>query len=144
MPPVVFVDTSAFHALQNSTNEQEHAPAIRIAAEIEQAGQVLVTTDYVLDETFTLLRSALGHGPAVRFGRTIHNSELQVIQIDELLQREAWTLFERYSDKSFSFTDCTSFAVMRQTGITVAFTFDRHFQQMGFDTLPEKLRTRRK
>lgn len=39
-------------------------------------------------------------------------------------------------DKEWSFTDCTSYVVMKQKGITEAFTLDRHFTQMGFVQYP--------
>jgi len=45
-------------------------------------------------------------------------------------------LFFQYSDKDFSFTDCTSFAVMREMRLTRALTTDRHFRQMGFQVVP--------
>jgi predicted nucleic acid-binding protein len=44
--------------------------------------------------------------------------------------------FFRWSDKSFSFTDCTSFVVMKELRIRRALTLDRHFEQAGFDIVP--------
>jgi hypothetical protein len=55
-----------------------------------------------------------------------------MIRITEALEDQAWEVFARYDDKDFSFTDCTSFAVMQQLGITTTFAFDEHFEQFGF------------
>jgi predicted nucleic acid-binding protein len=141
---LVFVDTSAFHALSNTGHSLEHSAAVSVAERLEADTVLLVTTDYVLDETYTLLRSALGHHAAIAFGREIDRGGIQIVQVDESIQRAAWEIFERFSDKDFSFTDCTSFAVMNRARIEVAFTFDRHFQQYGLRTLPSKLPVRRK
>ena len=42
----------------------------------------------------------------------------------------------RYADKDFSFTDCTSFAVMRELRLQKALTLDHHFAQMSFVAIP--------
>jgi predicted nucleic acid-binding protein len=131
-----FVDTSAFHALLNTADRKEHKTATQVAAELGAEGALLITTDYILDETYTLLRSAIGHRVAVGFGHEIQKDEIVLIQIDERIQQAAWSIFERYSDKRFSFTDCTSFAVMGTGKIETAFTFDGHFRQYGFQTMP--------
>lgn len=138
------VDTSAFYALQNTRDAREHSLAVSVAHELEAGKTLLVTTDYILDEAYTLLRSAFGHKAAVRFGREVRKGGIEVVQVDESIQEEAWEIFERYSDKDFSFTDCTSFVVMERGRIESAFTFDRHFQQYGLKTLPAKLPVRRK
>jgi len=44
---------------------------------------------------------------------------------------EAWRLFKAFADHDFSFTDCTSFALMERLHINNAFTFDAHFQEYG-------------
>lgn len=49
---------------------------------------------------------------------------------------KAWKIFEKYSDKDFSFTDCTSFIVMKMLEINEVFSFDKHFEQYGFIRLP--------
>jgi predicted nucleic acid-binding protein len=69
-------------------------------------------------------------GERVRVARTV-----QIIHITPDIEEEAWRLFKQYSDKFFSFTDCTSFIVMRQLNLTEAFTNDHHFEQMGFTIL---------
>ena len=122
----------------------EHEIAKAVAKQLEADEALLVTTDYILDETYTLLRSVLGHRVAVAFGREVQKGGIEVVQVDETLQKEAWEIFEQYRDKDFSFTDCTSFVVMKRGKILIAFTFDRHFQQYGFQTLPPRLPIRRK
>ena len=58
-----------------------------------------------------------------------------MVQIDAVIQAEAWDLFVRYSGAGASPVDCSSFAVMRRMGITKAFTFDQRFRAAGFETL---------
>lgn len=53
-------------------------------------------------------------------------------RIDAAHEAAAWQIFARYRDQTFSFTDCTSFAVMRALRLTEAFTGDQHFRTMGF------------
>ncbi|WP_233258721.1 PIN domain-containing protein [[Phormidium] sp. ETS-05] len=62
---------------------------------------------------------------------------MKIIWIDEEIAAKAWAIFEKFNpDKQWSFTDCTSYVVMQEQGITDVFTFDRHFSQMGFSRLP--------
>jgi hypothetical protein len=144
MSYAVLVDTSAFHALNNAGDLLEHPVAKSVSEKLGADAAMLVTTDYVLDETYTLLRSALGHRAAVQFGREIKRGGIEIIQVDQSIQRGAWKILQRCSDKQFSFTDCTSFVVMKRARIDLAFTFDRHFQQYGYTTIPSKLPVRRK
>ena len=51
-------------------------------------------------------------------------------------EERAWEIFLKYKDKDFSYTDCTSFAVMERLKIDTAFTFDSHFQTMKFQVAP--------
>ena len=96
-----------------------------------------LATDYVIAETLTLMQGRLGHRKAVAFGEWLLNApQVQQVQLDVDLWNEAWHLFEKYDDKEFSFTDCTSFAVMRRERLVDAFTFDHRFEQMGFRLWP--------
>jgi predicted nucleic acid-binding protein len=78
-----------------------------------------------------------GHAAAVRFGEAIRVHPLvDWVVVDSELWSAAWDIFTRYDDKRFSFTDCTSFAVMHLRSLRDVLGVDRHFQQMGFRLLP--------
>ena len=128
----VFVDTSAFIALLDPRDDC-HAQAVRIEQSLANQAAHLVTSNFVLDETYTGLRGKIQHSAILRFRDSVRQSrQLNVMRITETLEDQAWEIFARYGGKDFSFTDCTSFAVMQQLGITAAFTFDEHFEQFGF------------
>lgn len=131
----VFVDSSFWVALFYA-GDQAHARAVKVWESIRAGGAPLVTTDYVLDESVTLLMARAGHAVSVQAGRAIlGSSAARLVFLDEAALREAWVAYERYHDKAYSFTDVTSFLVMEQLGIRQAFTFDRHFAQAGFEVL---------
>lgn len=133
----VFVDTSAFIALLDPRDDC-HVQAVHIEKALSRRAVHLVTTNFVLDETCTGLRGKIQHSAILRFRDSIRQSRrLSVIRITESLEDQAWEIFARYDDKDFSFTDCTSFAVMRQLGTATAFAFDEHFEQFGFSRVPE-------
>jgi predicted nucleic acid-binding protein len=96
-----------------------------------------VSTDYVLDETLTLIRARLGLPAARKWWDDVDQSRrLRWEWVDPPRLRRALALFFRWKDKRFSFTDCTSFTIMRELGLRRALTPDRHFRQAGFDTIP--------
>ena len=131
----IFADANGWIAL-NSKRDQGHDTAVRMNKALLEKGHRYVTTNFVLDETYTGLLMKVGHFAAVDFGERIRGTQtVQVIRITEELEKEAWNLFKHYSDKEFSFTDCTSFVVMRQWNLMEAFTNDHHFEQMGFAVL---------
>jgi predicted nucleic acid-binding protein len=57
---------------------------------------------------------------------------VEVVHIDPSLDAEAWDLFQRRPDKTWSLVDCASFVVMQKRGINEALTSDVHFEQAGF------------
>jgi predicted nucleic acid-binding protein len=95
---------------------------------------------YVADEVITLLRMRVGHAVAVQVGEALLGSRwCRMMDVDGTLRDSAWNLFVRYADKVFSFTDCTSFALMRALELAEAFTFDRSdFAGAGFVAIPAK------
>ena len=97
----------------------------------------LYASNYVIDETLTLLGTHCGHTVAIAFRRALEASKLvHVLWVTEALEKAAWRIFEKHGDKDFSFTDCTSFALMESEAIRNAFTFDQHFAQCGFACVP--------
>ena len=93
----------------------------------------LVTTDYVVDEVLTLL-TARGHRQiAVAIGADLWDGvATQLVHVSQSDLIEAWQIFRRYTDKRWSFTDCTSYAVMQRLSIRKALSLDDHFRQFGF------------
>ena len=134
---MIFVDTSAFYALE--VGDDANHEAARVFLEELRSGRygVLVTTDYVLDETLTPLRIRHGVEAALKFLSKMRGSRsVRVVWVDEAIFELAVEFFKRDSGLRWSFTDCTSFAVMKLLGIKYAFAFDEHFREAGFTVLP--------
>ena len=129
----LFVDTSAWLAL-NDRSDQFHALAVEKLASIRAGRISLVTSDYVLDESVTIIRLRASHAAAVIFGQSILGSSvIDLIPVGTDDRLAAWEIFRKYADQDFSFTDCTSFALMRKLRLKTAFTFDGHFSLIGFN-----------
>jgi hypothetical protein len=128
---MIFVDTSAFLAIENR-RDKYYRKAVTLRDTLLKTGQLLVTSDYILDETYTVIRFRAGHHIAVQFGEAIRGSKfLRIEFIAPDLIEKAWDLFKTFSDHEFSFTDCTSFILMERLKIKTAFTFDDHFKEYG-------------
>ena len=136
----IFVDTAAWVAAADSKDAA--GSAVREARDQWlSSGGYLTTTDYVIDETLTTIRFRLSLDAAEAWWRQIDNStRLRIELIDEMRRERARTLFFRYRDKEFSFTDCCSFVLMRELRIRRALTLDHHFRQMGFEVIPQTQR----
>ena len=108
----------------------------------EIAGErVLVATNYVLDELYTLLLLNVGYQRTLdvksKLDIMVEEQILEIVWVTEEITAEAWHVFVTYNaDKIWSFTDCVSFVVMKQQGISEAFAFDDDFRQMGFVCRP--------
>ncbi len=131
----IFVDTSAFVAFLVAS-ETHHEQARALVARLNRQGSPLVTSDFVLDETYTLLKVRFGAFVAIRFGEGIRDSRwVRVRQVGPDIQERAWQIFRRTHDQDFSFTDCTSFALMESSRIDTALGFDRGFERFGLSLL---------
>ncbi len=129
------MDTSGWVALKHK-GDTFWQTATTLHRALLTAGVRYVTSNFVLDESYTLLVHRVGHHVAVELGEEIRTSRLvTVVHITTDWEEEAWQMFKRYSDKAFSFTDCTSFVVMRHHGMWEAFTNDHHFEQIGYQRL---------
>jgi predicted nucleic acid-binding protein len=132
----LFVDTAGWMACADAA-DPAHGPARAARDAALEAGQLLVTTDYVVDETLTLIRMRLGIAAAEAWWAQVEgSSRVRHEAVDALRAEKARSIFFRDRDKDFSFTDCTSFVVMRELRVKEALTTDRHFRQMGFRVLP--------
>lgn len=129
----IFVDTSAWVAYVDAEDEDHR----RVKAAIAKWKGRLVTTNFVLDETVTLCRYECGHQVAIRAGeRLMDGRSVQLIRVTPDDETGAFELLRDREDKEYSFTDCTSFVIMRRLGMTRAITTDSDFRQEGFESLP--------
>lgn len=128
----VFVDTGAWVALRYG-RDQHHGRARTLLQRIQADGLGLVTTEWVLAETVTLLKArgavdhALALGDAIQAGRLGH-----LVESTAERRRRAWELFTRYRDRRVGWVDCASFAVMEELGLERYFGFDDDFVRVGF------------
>src|SRR4051812_44766731 len=114
-----------------------HAAAVKTRDSALKSGLIFVTTDYVVDETLTAIRSRSSLRNAHRWWSQIESSSrIRWELIDSIRAEKARVIFFGYSDKESSFTDCTSFVVMQELRIASVMTSDKHFAQMGFQVLP--------
>lgn len=128
---MIFVDTAAFLAIENR-RDAHHQEALASRDAVLEAGEPLVTSDYVLAESYTIIRLRAGHVVAVEFGEAVRASRvLRVEYLTPDILEAAWQIFKAFADKEFSYTDCTSFALMEHLHISTVFTFDQHFRQYG-------------
>ncbi len=129
----LFVDTSAWLAL-NDKNDQYHNKAAAKSIEIKKRKIELITSEYIIDESITLIRYRVSHRAAVIFGDSLINSNIvTIIDVTGEDRIKAWEMFKKYEDKELSFTDCISFVLMKNLKLNKAFTFDEHFKQLGFE-----------
>lgn len=128
----IFVDTSAWFALCYARDPAH--PDVK--AVYDEAGHQWFTSNYVLDETLTLLESRAGHPNAVRAGHALRGGrQAELIRVDPEDEEQAWGIFQSMS--GFSFTDCTSFVLMRRHRIDTVLGLDRDFRKQGFLLVPK-------
>ncbi len=128
----VFMDSAGFLALWDAADTY-HAAALQLQQKLVASHRRFLTTEYIVDETVTLLLVRHSHRAAADFLDTVERSEaLRLEWIDPARFHAAAGWFRRHADKEWSFTDCVSFATMRELRLRDAFTTDHHFRQAGF------------
>ena len=129
----IFADTSGFLALFSAADEN-HARAARVFEQLRKGQAPLLTTSYVVLETYSLLGRRFGL-EAVKMFRDGFAPLVEVIWVDDALHNSGLDLLLKTRKRSLSLTDSVSFVVMNQNGLSEAFAFDHHFEQEGFSLL---------
>src|SRR3712207_725162 len=95
-----------------------------------------VTTEAVLLEVGNSLAGARWRAVTATFlTRLRENGSITIIQLDAGLAARALSLYSARPDKEWGLTDCVSFVVMEDRGISEALAYDHHFEQAGFRAL---------
>ena len=136
---MIYIDTGAFLA-RHLSKDQYHDQANSCWNLIQKKGEACMTSNFVLDETFSLLGRRAGYGFAAQRARNIYASEsLTILRPTKNDEMKAIDFFDKYSNHRLSFTDCVSFVLMQSKKIKRVFTFDQHFQILGFQIYPKKI-----
>jgi predicted nucleic acid-binding protein len=134
---MIFVDTGAWYALMDAT-DPNHGAALAFSRDLAR-GRLgrLVTSDYVLAESYTLCRFRGGIEPLRRLAAQVRASpNLRMLRVTETEYEHALETMLGREDKRWSFIDCTSFVLMESLSIRDAFVFDENFAQAGFVVHP--------
>jgi uncharacterized protein len=133
---MMFVDTGAFLA-RYVERDQHHRAAKAAWSKLRKGTPRLFTSNFVLDETFTLLARRTRYDFAAEKARSLLTSKvLTILRPEHDDELRAVDRFEKLADQRVSFTDCVSFVLMRRARLTRVFGFDRHFRDAGFEVWP--------
>lgn len=125
----VFVDTYAFLGWINPNDSAYPSVSAYLAG---YRGR-FVTTDWILMEVADALAKSPHRPIVVQFiWKLRQDPDFDIVDTTGAMYQAGWSLFESYTDKDWSLTDCISFAVMRARNLGDALTADRHFVQAGF------------
>ena len=132
---MVFADTSGFYAALDR-NDPFHAEAARCFRQAKAEGWRLVTTNYVVHETWALVQNRLGWDAVDGFLDTLLPL-CEMTWVDPALHQAATARCRQARLAGLlSLTDCVSFELMKQLGLTEAIARDKHFAREGI-RLPE-------
>lgn len=128
----IFIDTSAIYAYVN-VKDPDHQ---RIKKYLTGFKGKIYITNYIFDEIVTLVMARVGHDKAVYVGNILHKSpQIEKIWVTSSDEKQAWELFVSRKDKAYSFTDCSSFVVMKRMKLSKCLSLDGHFRQEGFEEI---------
>ncbi len=128
----VFLDAAYVIAL-SSSKDQYHKQATTLARQLEIQGTKMVTTRPVILEIGNALSKSRYRRKGVELLNALEEDPMvEIVPLSERLYKRAFRLYEERRDKDWGITDCISFVVMRDRGLTDALTADVHFQQAGF------------
>jgi uncharacterized protein len=130
---MIFVDTGIWYA-RFVPDDPNH---LRVRAWLESNSTPLLTSDYCVDETLTLIAARKRPDLALVAGRHLFNETMaRLLFLNNGQIYRAWILFQQRAAVGWSFTDCTSKIVIDDLGLASAATLDKHFQQFGVTILP--------
>jgi predicted nucleic acid-binding protein len=126
---MIFLDTSAIYAMADRADPRHHPAKERFEALLD-AGERVLTHNYVLVESLALIQSRLGLEAALKLAHDCRAFDIE--WVDEATHEEAIRRLARARKRHVSLVDHVSFVVMRRRGVQRALAFDPDFEQEGF------------
>ena len=132
---MILIDTSALYAVLDR-DDQNHSAAAATWNRLLEMDEPLVVTNYVIVETTAIVQHRLGlEAVRVLCGEILPAMDVHwITEADHINAQNALLATDR---RKLSFVDCSSFHVMRSLRVRIAFAFDPHFREQGFDVLPD-------
>lgn len=131
----LFLDTSYALALV-SARDIFHDTAKDLSNEIQAKDISIITTRAIIFEIGNSLTKPPRRNSGIELINSLQSdSAVEIMEISSALFRTAYDLFRTRPDKEWSLTDCLSFVVMAERGLTESLTADEHFEQAGFHAL---------
>ena len=131
----IFLD-SAYAIALSAVTDQYHQKAEMLAKQIETSGNALITTRAVVLEIGNALAKLRYRNAAIELLDSLEEDpNVEIIPLSEELYDRAMEFYRERPDKEWGITDCISFVVMQDYGLTQALTTDEHFKQAGFRVL---------
>jgi len=134
MADKIFIDTSAFYAYFDRS-DSEHR---KVSEFMDTSMYDFYTSNYIIDELITLLRYRnFDIGQISSFINELWAETFcSLFYVTPDIEQKAWKMIIKYKEHKLSFTDCTSFIIMRENSIINACSMDKHFKVAGFIVMP--------
>lgn len=132
----IFIDTDFLIAL-NDKDDTLHQKAIKVLENLSQTQKktsAFVSTNILL-ETLIPVSQKLGKKKALELLKELRSGKYLIIHPDENLVLKAEKIFKEIKSKNVSYSDCLSFAVMKEYRIKLVLSFDLHFKKQGFQRI---------
>ena len=127
----LLVDADAFVAL-NDQHDSNHERAVKLSTIITAQAIDILTSDPAFGEAITVISQHVGLNKAVDFAEGLLASQIDIVEVDARLRKEAFEIFKKQTSKNSRFTDCINMAVMREKGLTIIFSFDEQYKKNKF------------
>lgn len=135
----IFIDTSAFLALL-ACDQNIHLSAKKTLQELQEQHAIFFTSSFVLSETYTRIIYDLHLEIAEKFHQMIVKGEetgfMKVFWIDQLLDEEIYKIYKKFSEHKLSYTDASSYLLVKKFRLDGIFTFDKAFKKVGLPVKP--------
>lgn len=127
----LLVDADAFIALNDGT-DANHSQALILWKVVSSKDFQLVTSDPALGEAITVISQNTKLKIAIDFAEATLATNIEIVEVDAKLRKQALNIFKKQTSKNSRFTDCVNMAIMRQEKFDTIFSFDEYYKKNGF------------